>query len=300
MKILTIIVTYNGSKWIRKCIESIINSTVVSDIIIIDNKSTDITYEIIHESWPSILFLQSEENLGFAKANNIGLRYALDNGYDFAFLLNQDAWVENDTIEKLTQGFTDNTNAGILSPIHLNGNGSTLDYGFASYVKCDFVMDLYERKLNHYYSVPFVNAAAWMISKQCIETIGGFDTLLFSHYEEDGNYCQRLRYHGLSIYIDTTCYICHDREQRMYLEEYEGRKLWKSRNKYSFYKLNMGDINNQNIQLSKTIQITRIRRVIYRLVGRRKDSLRCKEEICVIKNIIRSREINSNKGPNWL
>ena len=76
-KLLTIIVTYNGIRWIDRCIDSVIGSSVHSDIIVIDNGSTDGTQERIRERWNEVLLIQSDENLGFGRANNIGFDHAL-------------------------------------------------------------------------------------------------------------------------------------------------------------------------------------------------------------------------------
>ena len=58
--------------------------------------------------------------------------------------------------------------------------------------------------------VPFVNAAAWLVSKACFEKVGLFEPL-FNHYGEDRNFCNRLRFHGFRIGIATSSKIVHDR-----------------------------------------------------------------------------------------
>ena len=219
-----IIVTYNGAKWIEKCLTSIINSSIQLDIIIIDNLSTDNTIDIIKENFSDVILIKSEANLGFAKANNIGIKYAMEQGADYVFLLNQDAWIEKDTIEKLLRIFEKYIDAGIVSPVHLNGSETALDHGFLDYLErhntpC-FVSDLFLNRLKECYDTKAVNAAAWLISRKCIEKVGGFDTSIFYHYGEDDNYSQRVIFHGFKIYIATTTTICHDRKDRK-----EGRSL---------------------------------------------------------------------------
>ncbi len=58
----------------------------------------------------------------------------------------------------------------------------------------------------------FVNAAIWLLSKNCIETVGGFNPCYF-HYGEDDNYLERVKYHNLKIGILTTAFAVHDREE---------------------------------------------------------------------------------------
>src|SRR5690606_31512456 len=60
---------------------------------------------------------------------------------------------------------------------------------------------------------PFVNAAGWLLSRNILENIGGFDPIFF-HYGEDDNYCQRAQYHGFKIGIVPNAFLLHDREDR--------------------------------------------------------------------------------------
>ena len=214
MKILTIIVSYNFERWMDACLGSLRRSTHPTDVLVVDNASQDDTLKLLQERYPEVRVVANRENLGFGRANNIGMEIALAEGYDAVFLLNQDAWVEQDTIEKLLQTFQDNDNVGIASPVHLNGSYTGLDSGFCNYLGAACISDMYLGKLKPYYSVPMVNAAAWLISRDCIEKVGGFDTSLFKHYGEDDHYAQRVLFHGMKVVINTQCTACHDREQR--------------------------------------------------------------------------------------
>src|ERR1700761_24513 len=131
MNIAVIIVTYNGAKWIEKCITSLLNSSFKVKIIVVDNGSTDETLNLL-EKYTEIYLLKATKNLGFAKANNEGITIGLQQNVEYIFLLNQDAWVERDTIEKLLNVAEANKEYGIISPIHLNGSYTALDLKFAN------------------------------------------------------------------------------------------------------------------------------------------------------------------------
>ncbi len=212
MKVLTIIVSYNFERWITPCLESLQKSSYATDIIVIDNGSKDQTTNIIESNYPEVRLIKTGENLGFGKANNIGMQLALNEGYDFAFLLNQDAWIEKDTIETLVNVSLKHPEYGILSPVHLNGTGNELDKGFATYVhkinKQDCIT--YEKEL---ITVSFVNAAFWMLPRKTLEIIGGFSPL-FYHYGEDIDYVNRVKYHGLKIGYIPYVIGYHDRALR--------------------------------------------------------------------------------------
>ena len=89
MKILAIVITYNGIQWIDKCIGSLYSSNLPVDVIVVDNLSTDGTPEYIAQNFPKVELVRSKENLGFAGGNNIGLQKAINENYDYIFLLNQ-------------------------------------------------------------------------------------------------------------------------------------------------------------------------------------------------------------------
>lgn len=202
-KVFVVLVTYNGSHWIDKNIQSLLDSNYPVQIIAIDNNSTD-NSAVLLANYPQVDLIQSPDNLGFGKANNIGIKKALDLGADYIFLLNQDAWVFNDTVGSLVSQMESTKGFGIMSPKHLSGDGATLDKSFETYLSRK------QSVVGNVAIVPFVNAAAWMLSRKCIETVGYFEPL-FGHYGEDRNYCDRVLFHNFKIGIDTNSKIVHDR-----------------------------------------------------------------------------------------
>jgi N-acetylglucosaminyl-diphospho-decaprenol L-rhamnosyltransferase len=211
--VYAIIVTYNGLAWIDRCLSSLQNSTYPLEIIIIDNLSSDGTTGFIKEKYPAIKLIEAHANLGFGKANNIGLRIALKENADYVFLLNQDAWVENNTIEKLIDVAASNKEYGIISPMHYDGTSNKFDYKFVEYIQdreCPALLeDLWFGRLKPIYETSFVNAAAWLIPVKCLRIVGGFDPL-FPHYGEDVDYVQRVQYNKFRAGIVPVTKINHD------------------------------------------------------------------------------------------
>lgn len=211
MKVLTIIISYNFEKWIRPCLESLLLSTYPTEILVIDNGSKDRTVSTIRQAYPSVRIIDNGQNLGFGKANNIGMQIAMQEGFDAVFLLNQDAWVSTDTIGTLAGLSRENPTFGILSPVHLNGQGNQLDKGFAHYVQIKDKTELPKSK--SLIEATFINAAFWFIPITTLKTVGGFSPL-FYHYGEDKDYINRLHYHHLKIGYSPKVFGCHDREFR--------------------------------------------------------------------------------------
>ena len=129
-KVFIIIVTYNGLQWLEKCL----NSTIPYPVIIIDNHSTDGTPGFVKDNYPNVILFEQNENLGFGKANNIGISHALKLGAEYVFLLNQDAYLFPNTIQELLLIQKYNPDFGVISPIHLNGKGESLDKNFSGYL----------------------------------------------------------------------------------------------------------------------------------------------------------------------
>lgn len=297
-KVFAVVVTYNGMKWIDKCLGSLNSSMTTVKTIVIDNASSDGTPSYIKEHFPNVHLINSAKNYGFAKGNNIGIRYALDQGADYIFLLNQDAWLNStDTISKMLKTIKCAPDIGIVCPINMDGNNEALEPEYATDMPGAFVSDAYRGKMKESYDVNYINAAAWLISPKCIQTVGGFDTSMFIHYGEDNNYCQRVIYHGLRILIDATCSICHDTGSRtMSKEEYRAR---------SFKQDDLGKRIEwcnllYDIDIDKFISSTKhsIKRMRMTLRFNRIADL--KHQLAFFMDVKNSREQNKKKEMSWL
>ncbi len=209
MNIRAVIVTYNGEKWIRKCLDSLYRSSVVPGITVIDNNSVDNTVATIKE-YPGTNLIAMPENLGFGKANNIGIKEALQHSPGYILLINQDAWVEPDVLENLIALHKSNPGYGVLSPVHLNGKGTTLDKGFKRYSGLTAIPDDKGMRLA---TCPFINAAIWLIPAPVFRIVGGFDPA-YPHYGEDFDWSRRLTYHGYKSGYCPALKGYHDREDR--------------------------------------------------------------------------------------
>ncbi len=216
-KVAIIIVTYQGEKWIKRCLQSALDADGDNHIIVVDNASTDATCDLVlNFDSEKIKLLTLKENLGFGKANNKGILLGLELNVDHFFLLNQDAYLFKDTIQKLTKAI--GNDYGILSPLHLKSSEDSLDTNFSFYLNPSSCPNLYSdavlgRELKKVYEVDFVNAAGWLVSTDCIIKVGGFNPV-FPHYGEDVNYIHRVKYHQYTVGIVPDSKIIHDRDDR--------------------------------------------------------------------------------------
>ncbi len=243
-RILATVVTYNAMEWVERCLGSLRGSSLRPDVLVVDNGSSDGTQDYIRRHFPEAELVCRDDNPGFGAANNIGLRLALERGYDFVYLLNQDAWVLPDTLRLLVDAVR--PGYGILSPVQRDAEGR-LDRQFGR--KCGRRLKAAASKMSAasgksaaripaaqtgleaasapassaipgaesspgVVEVPFVMAAHWLLSAETIRRVGGFSPA-FRQYGEDDNYIDRLHYCGLRCAVVPAAAAVHDRADRL-------------------------------------------------------------------------------------
>jgi GT2 family glycosyltransferase len=214
-----IIVTYNAETWIPFFAPPLEKLPERWRVVVIDNGSTDDGLTILKENYPQFQVIANEANLGFGAANNIGMSLAIQEGADYVFLLNQDARIVPEDIKKLVEVQKRHPECLIVSPIHLDGPGDEMDASFASYCAPAYCPSLYrdalKGELQEVYHATLGNAAAWLLSRECLCRIGGFNPLFFL-YGEDDDYRNRVISHGYRLGVVPAAFAMHDRASREY------------------------------------------------------------------------------------
>lgn len=306
MKLLTVIVTYNAMQWIDRCLDSLRTSVQPTDVFVVDNGSTDGTAGYITTHYPEVRLVRSERNLGFGQANNQGMRYALQYDYDYVFLLNQDAWLHTqDCLQELVKVAEDPAYSDymIFSALWLYGKGDRLTKGTPQHLAKmaergnDFASDLFFRlALQPVYETDYIGAAAWLLPRRTLQTIGGFDPLFF-HRGEDDNYMQRVRFHGGKIGICPYALVCHDIEERP--ENYDAEhENWRKN-----MLIELADINNPRTmqQWREAYLIQALKQFTYCHWKGAKNNMRIYKFLYEqTKQVAYSKSQNIEKGTNWL
>ena len=300
-KIFVIIVTYKGHQWYERCFTSLRNSEYPVQTIVIDNASNDGTVEYIREQFPEIHLIESKENLGFGRANNLGMRYALDHGCDYVFLLNQDTWIEPNSISELVKIHQQYPEYGVLSPMHVTADKKALyieiEDGKTNHAN-SLLGDCYFQSLKDVYTFKYINAAAWLMTRQTLETVGGFDPIFFL-YGEDDNYLQRMEYHGVKLGLAPKIQITHDHQNGERNNTNENRQ-------YRTIQSKLAEYTNILKPLSIRGHLGYLyRKLLVSLFLFKKQSItQYIEEIKLLQKyklqIQNSRKINSIKQPSWL
>lgn len=232
-KVLVIIVTYNGRKWLERCLGSVTGDAgsvpgMAVDVYVWDNDSTDGSADFVASRFPSARLIRSAENLGFSAPNNKGMEYALERGYDYVYLLNQDAWLETGALDKLVAASEAHPEYAVLSPLQMTDGFKELDRQFARIftpdtkhpvsvseeVKIGTPDTKHPISVSETYEVGRVMAAHWLVRVEAIRKIGLFNEELFPFYGQDDDWCNRARYHGYKIGVVPAARAVHDRAER--------------------------------------------------------------------------------------
>lgn len=126
LDLLAVVVTYNRKVLLRECIEALKKQSYSNfDILIVDNNSTDNTFDYIKDYISdSILYYNTKENLGGAGGFSVGLRYSVEHEYDYCWIMDDDTIPNNDALESLVNNIKRNPNISFLSSLVLWKDGS--------------------------------------------------------------------------------------------------------------------------------------------------------------------------------
>lgn len=116
-KVFIIILNFNSFEDTKECLFSLKNIDYRNnEIVVVDNCSTDGSYEKLLLEFNHYKIIKSAQNLGYANGNNIGIQYALNMGADYVCLLNNDVVVETNFLTKIIEPFEAQQNLGIAGP----------------------------------------------------------------------------------------------------------------------------------------------------------------------------------------
>ena len=232
-RVLVIVVTHNGMHWLDRCLGSVYAD---ADLYVWDNDSVDGSADYIQQKYPAAKLIRSADNLGFSIPNNKGMQYALDKGYDYVYLLNQDAWLEPGAMDKLVAAADAHPKYGLVSPLQMTDGYELLDKQFAMRYarpcgprydkksvpghdkehgpRYDKIVIPSEARESHIVPVKFVMAAHWLVPTAVIRRIGLFNEELFPLWGQDDDWCHRLDFCGLKIGVVPEARAVHDRAYR--------------------------------------------------------------------------------------
>jgi GT2 family glycosyltransferase len=207
--VFVIVLNFNGKSVLPACLSSIYQSDYPNfEVVVVDNASIDDSFKSAIKSFSKTAFIKNPANLGFAKGNNIGIRYALERFADYIFLLNNDTVIEKNTLSMLVNTLDKNASTGIVSPLIFNNNG-TLWFagGSIDWLKMQ-ARNLFQPISNSPYATAYLSGCAMLVRKEVFKKIGLFDERFFLYYE-DTDFSLRAQKSGFKLLIVPNAHIRH-------------------------------------------------------------------------------------------
>lgn len=221
-----IVVNYNVKEFLHNLLVSIekASAEIKTEIIVIDNASEDGSAEFIKEKFPSINLIENKSNLGFSKANNLGLKIASGK---YLLLLNPDTLVQENTFTEMINFFDSHPEAGLAGCKILNPDGTlqlacrrSFPGPWTSFCKVTGLSSLFPKsKLFARYNLTYldeneinevdaISGSFMMLRREVYEKIGGLDEIFFM-YGEDLDWCYRVQKAGYKVYYVPSTQILH-------------------------------------------------------------------------------------------
>lgn len=265
MKISYIILTWNSEKYIKNCIDSILNiHGIEHNIITVDNGSKDNTNSILNGYKENVQAIYLDKNYGTTKSRNIGIK-KIDPDSDYVCVLDSDTKINKDAIEKMAQILEKNKEIGIVGPKMQTSSGLIQKSGrkFPT-VKLKFykafpIKSFEEKgeKLESYdfseekefYEVDYLMGACWLMRKEIIKKVGMFDEKIF-YAPEDVDYCARVWQAGYKVVFCKDVQIIHE-WQRISKKKLISKMNWEHIKGLAYFFKKYGYINHPEKKIYK-------------------------------------------------
>jgi GT2 family glycosyltransferase len=208
-----VIVSYNARRDLERALGSLVVAppATTHEVVVVDNASSDGSAAMVRERFPGVRLIEAGGNLGFARANNVGIRAA---GGDLVLLLNSDTVVPPGAIDALVADLLAHPEAAVAGPRLVDGAGrAEWSFGYMMTPWAELrrkilgrlydagippVRRLVERRLAAPRSVDWVSGACLLVHRDDAEAVGLLDERFFL-YTEDVDFCASIRARGRQV-----------------------------------------------------------------------------------------------------
>ncbi len=218
-----VIVTYNSREDVDRCLQSILRHrpAVDHEIVVVDNASHDGTAASVRQRWPAVRVLDAGGNIGFAAANNIGIRATLG---ELVLLLNPDTLVPAGALDTLVAALDARPDAAIAGPRLVDADGrAELSFGrmisplaelrqkllvLGHARRLPGISGYVERATRVAHVVDWVSGACLLVRRADADAVGLLDERYFM-YTEDVDFCAAIRARGRRVLFTPAAQITH-------------------------------------------------------------------------------------------
>lgn len=264
MKVSVVIVSYNALYFLEQCLHSVLAALqdIEGEIIVVDNASPEKPIEKIRSKFPTVQFVESPVNLGFGKANNLGVEMAKG---EFVLILNPDTLIPENLFEKILPFAEFKTDLGALGVRLIDANGkfhpeskrniptlqNTFGKLFGYLLPTKKFKSYYKTEVGEYEIAPaeILVGAFMLMRKSVYQKVGGFDEAYFM-YGEDIDLSYTLILNGFANYYFGESTVIHykgesTRKDKRYLKVFFGAmnifiKKYYKKNIFKYYLFKIG------------------------------------------------------------
>jgi GT2 family glycosyltransferase len=234
-----ILVSYNTRDLLLECVKSLREVTVPVEVVVVDNASEDGSADAVRAHAPEVKLVASPENLGFSKANNLGIR---ESTAPYVLVLNSDARVRPGAVEAMKSILDERSDVGIVGPRTVSPDGTIqvsfgpdltplgelrqmalvigVKAGRPESVREATEAASFERQPD------WVSGSCFLARREALQRVGGFDEAFFL-YEEDADLCRRVRQAGYRVVFTPRAEVVHHLGRSMATAGYRAREAYR-------------------------------------------------------------------------
>ena len=217
MDLSVIVVTWNVRELLAACLAALPAATdeLLTEVIVVDNGSTDGTADFVRSEFPGVRLLVNEENVGFARANNRGLTVAKGT---YTVLLNPDTEPQPRSLTEMVRFMDAHPRAGAGSPRLVRPGGSAQPYAFGDDPSPGYLIRrafaharsgyLHDWGIVEPQQVGWVSGASLVARREAVQRVGGLDEKMFMYFE-DNDWCRRMRLAGWQVWYNPRAEVVH-------------------------------------------------------------------------------------------
>lgn len=240
-----VLVNFNDRAHLGDCLSSLEKGTsgLAAEVILVDNHSQDGSKDLVRASFPWVRFIQNEKNLGYAKANNIGIKASRG---EFILFLNTDTVVPPETLPSLLAEMKAKSELGAIGPALVHANDEfQVSFGrkrnfFSEILQKVILNPYYKQVLKHSSKVRevwWVSGACFFVRRSAVEEAGLFDENFFLYFE-DIDLCVRMRQKGWELIFFPGVRVLHVGEATTSRRKFQARLEYRRSQVYFYRKHN--------------------------------------------------------------
>lgn len=217
IKIAIVILNYNGTGYTIDCLRSIYQIDYPNfEVIVVDNGSKEKPSDYINSNFSGVIYIQNEENLGFAEGCNVGIKKALERAADYILLLNNDTKVDRNILSAFAKGANSKPKGGIFGgkilkfhdPDVIDHIGGRWDRKKGDFVSFGSSKHISSAEFCSMKKVDYVCGCFMLIRKDVFEKIGFLEKDFFLIWEE-ADFCFRAKRAGFEIWTVPEAHVWH-------------------------------------------------------------------------------------------